>query len=134
MAKLTIVEGIGDVYAAKLQAAGIQTTEALLEAGKTPEGRKDLAEKAGIGETLILKWVNRVDMFRIKGVSEEYADLLEAAGVDTVPDLAPRNAENLYATLGQVNAQKNLVRRMPGQSQVADWIVQAQALPRIVTY
>lgn len=134
MAKLTIIEGVGDVYAEKLRAAGIATTEALLEAGKTPKGRKDLAAKAGIGDALILKWVNRVDLFRVKGVSEEYADLLEAAGVDTVPDLAQRNAENLYAKLGEVNAQKKLVRKMPGQSQVAGWITQAQALPRAVTY
>ena len=134
MAKLTVVEGIGDVYAEKLKAAGIQTTEALLEAGKTPKGRKDLAAKAGIGDVLILKWINRVDLFRIKGISEEYADLLEAAGVDTVPDLATRNAENLFAKLGEINAKKKLVRKMPGQSQVADWIVQAKALPRIVNY
>ena len=134
MAKLTIIEGIGDVYAEKLSAAGVKTTEALLEAGSTPKGRKDLAERAGIGDALILKWVNRVDLFRIKGVSEEYADLLESAGVDTVPDLAQRNAENLFAKLGEVNAQKSLVRKMPGQSQVTNWIAQAQALPRVVTY
>jgi predicted flap endonuclease-1-like 5' DNA nuclease len=134
MAKLTVVEGIGDVYAEKLKAAGIQTTEALLEAGKTPKGRKDLAAKAGIGDVLILKWINRVDLFRIKGISEEYADLLEAAGVDTVPDLATRNAENLFAKLGEINAKKKLVRKMPGQSQVTDWIAQAKALPRIVNY
>jgi predicted flap endonuclease-1-like 5' DNA nuclease len=134
MAKLTTVEGIGDVYAAKLQAAGIQTTEALLEAGKTPKGRKDLAAKAGIGDALILKWVNHVDLFRIKGISEEYADLLEAAGVDTVPELAQRSAENLFAKLGEVNAKKSLVRKVPGQSQVTDWIAQAKALPRLVLY
>jgi predicted flap endonuclease-1-like 5' DNA nuclease len=134
MAKLTIVEGIGDVYAEKLSAAGVKTTEALLEAGKTPKGRKDLAAKAGIGDALILEWVNRVDLFRIKGISEEYADLLEAAGVDTVPELAQRSAENLFAKLGETNAKKSLVRKMPGQSQVADWIAQAKALPRIVLY
>jgi predicted flap endonuclease-1-like 5' DNA nuclease len=134
MAKLTIIEGVGDVYAGKLNAAGVNTTEALLEAGSTPKGRKDLAGQTGISETLILKWVNRVDMFRIKGISEEYADLLEASGVDTVPDLARRNAENLYAKVVEVNAEKKLVRKMPGQSQVADWIAQASALPRVLTY
>jgi predicted flap endonuclease-1-like 5' DNA nuclease len=78
--------------------------------------------------------VNHVDLFRIKGVGEEYSDLLEEAGVDTVPELAQRNAENLYAKLGEVNKAKKLVRRLPAQSQVADWIEQAQNLPRVITY
>jgi predicted flap endonuclease-1-like 5' DNA nuclease len=134
MAKLTTIEGVGAVYAEKLQAAGVQTTEALLESGKTPKGRKDLAAKTGIGDALILKWINRVDLFRIKGIGEEYADLLEAAGVDTVPDLARRNAESLFAKLGEVNAEKKLVRKMPTLAQVSEWIAQAGALPRVVTY
>jgi predicted flap endonuclease-1-like 5' DNA nuclease len=134
MTKLTTIEGIGQVYAEKLQAEGIKTTEALLEAGKTPKGRQVLAEVTGIGNKLILKWVNRADLFRVKGISEEYADLLEAAGVDTVPDLARRNAENLYAKLAEVNAEKTLVRKLPGQAQVGDWIEQAKALPRVMTY
>ncbi len=134
MAKLTTIEGVGDVYAEKLKEAGIQTTEALLEAGKTPKGRKVLAETTGIGGALILKWINRVDLFRVKGISEEYADLLEAAGVDTIPDLARRNPENLHAKLGEVNAEKNLVRQLPALSQVSNWIAQANDLPRVVTY
>jgi predicted flap endonuclease-1-like 5' DNA nuclease len=134
MAKLTTIEGVGAVYAEKLQAAGVQTTEALLESGKTPKGRKDLAAKTGIGDALILKWINRVDLFRIKGIGEEYADLLEAAGVDTVPDLARRNAESLFAKLGEVNAEKKLVRKMPTLAQVSEWIAQAGALPRVITY
>jgi predicted flap endonuclease-1-like 5' DNA nuclease len=134
MAKLEIVEGIGDVYAAKLREAGIPTTEALLKAGATPQGRKELADKAGIGGKLILEWVNHVDLFRIKGVGEEYSDLLEEAGVDTVVELAQRNAANLYAKMGQVNAEKELVRRLPTLGQVSDWIEQAKALPRVLTY
>ncbi len=134
MTKLTTIEGVGDVYAQKLKEAGIVTTEALLEAGKTPAGRQALADKTEISGKRILEWVNRADLFRIKGISEEYADLLEAAGVDTVPELAQRNADNLFAKLGETNAAKKLVRRLPGQAQVKNWIEQAKALPRVVTY
>lgn len=134
MAKLLIVEGIGDVYAKKLEDAGISTTEALLEKGSTPKGRKDLAEETGISGKLILEWVNHADLFRIKGVGEEYSDLLEEAGVDTVPELAQRNAANLYAKIVEVNEAKEIVRRLPAQSQVAGWIEQAKALPRVINY
>ena len=105
-----------------------------MEKGSTPKGRKELSEASGISGKLILEWVNHVDLFRIKGVFEEYADLLEEAGVDTVPELAQRNAQNLYAKLVEVNKAKELVRRLPAQSQVSDWIEQAKALPRVITY
>jgi predicted flap endonuclease-1-like 5' DNA nuclease len=134
MTKLIAVEGIGDVYAARLKEVGINTVEAFLEAGKTPQGRKAIAAKTGISDVLILEWVNRVDLFRIKGVGEEYSDLLEAAGVDTVPELAQRNAENLHGALVAVNEEKKLVRQLPTLSQVSSWIQQAKALPRVVTY
>ncbi|TEU19271.1 MAG: DUF4332 domain-containing protein [Anaerolineales bacterium] len=134
MAKLTKVEGIGEFYARKLQEAGIGTTQALLQKGTSPQGRKDIAEKADISEKLILEWVNHVDLFRIKGVGEEYSDLLEEAGVDTVPELAQRNAENLYQKLVAVNQEKKLVRQLPTQAQVSDWIEQAKRLPRVITY
>jgi predicted flap endonuclease-1-like 5' DNA nuclease len=134
MTRLITIEGIGETYAQKLKEAGFTTTEAFLEKGATPQGRKALAEQTGISGKLILEWINRADLYRIKGVSEEYSDLLEAAGVDTVPELAQRNAENLYAKLGEVNAAKKLVRRLPTQSQVSNWIEQAKALPRVVTY
>ncbi len=134
MTKLINIEGIGEVYAGKLKKAGIETTEALLEKGSTPKGRKELAQATGIGDAWILKWVNRADLFRIKGIGEEYSDLLEAAGVDTVPELAQRNPENLFAKLGEVNAAKKLVRKLPAVSQVSDWIEQAKALPRVMTY
>ena len=134
MTNLLMIEGVGPKYAEKLKAAGIRSTEALLQAGITPKGRKDLAEKSGIGEALILEWVNHVDLFRIKGVGEEYSDLLEEAGVDTVPELAQRKAENLLEKMTQVNAQKKLVRRLPVLKQVASWIEQAKKLPRVITY
>jgi predicted flap endonuclease-1-like 5' DNA nuclease len=134
MAKLVIVEGIAEVYAQKLKDAGIATTEALLEAGATPKGRKEVAEKAGIGDALILEWVNHVDLFRIKGVGEEYADLLEEAGVDTVPELAQRKAEHLHAKVIEVNVEKKLVRKLPALSQITNWIEQAKTLPRVITY
>jgi predicted flap endonuclease-1-like 5' DNA nuclease len=134
MAKLTKVEGIGDVYSQKLAEAGIETTEELLEKGSTPQGRKAIAEATGISGTLILKWVNRVDLFRVKGIGEEYADLLEVAGVDTVPELAQRNAVNLYEKLKEVNAEKKLVRQLPGQSQVEAWVAAAKELPRAIHY
>lgn len=134
MAKLTMVEGIGGVYAQKLQEVGIQTTQALLENGATSQGRKEIAERSEISASLILEWVNHVDLFRINGVGEEYADLLEEAGVDTVPELAQRNPDNLYQKLVDVNLQKRLVRRLPNQSQVGDWVQQATRLPRVITY
>jgi predicted flap endonuclease-1-like 5' DNA nuclease len=113
---------------------GIRTTEALLKQGATAKGRAELAEQTDISERLILTWVNHVDLYRIKGVGGEYAELLEAAGVDTVPELAQRNAENLYQKLLAVNEEKNLVRRPPGQEQVGEWVEQAKKLPRVIEY
>ncbi|MBN1260946.1 MAG: DUF4332 domain-containing protein [Anaerolineae bacterium] len=134
MTKLTMIEGIGEAYAAKLKEAGITSTEDLLEKAATPKGRETLAEQSGIPEKLILKWANRADLFRITGIGEEYADLLEFAGVDTVPDLARRNVENLHAKLQEVNEARSLVRRLPSQPQVGGWINQAKELPRIMEY
>jgi len=134
MAKLTTVEGIGEIQAQKLIDAGIPTTQALLEAGRTPQGRKELAEKTGVGDERILDWVNRVDLFRVKGIGEEYSDLLEWAGVDTVPELAQRNPENLHQKLVEVNKEKELVRQVPRQNQVSDWVAQAKELPRAIDY
>ena len=134
MAKLVDVEGIGPKYADKLIKAGVGTTDALLKAGATPKGRKELAEKTGIGDALILKWVNHVDLYRVKGVGSEYSDLLEAAGVDTIPELAQRKAGNLIQKIVAVNLEKKLVRKLPVESQVADWIEQAKKLPRVINY
>ncbi len=134
MANLLEIEGVGEVYAQKLKAAGVGSTDALLKIGSTPKGRKDLAEKTGISDSLILEWVNHVDLFRIKGVGEEYADLLEEAGVDTVPELAQRKPENLLEKMTMVNQQKKLVRRLPVLSQVTDWVSQAKQMARVITY
>ena len=134
MAKIIDLEGVGPVYAEKLIAVGIKTVEALLKAGATPKGRQELAEKTGVSGTLILKWVNFADLYRIKGVGEEYSELLEAAGVDTVKELAQRNADNLYAKIVEVNQAKELVRQIPTSKQVASWVEQAKALPRAIEY
>lgn len=132
--RLTEIEGVGDVYAGRLAAVGIATTTDLLEMGSTPHGRTEIAAAADISEKLVLRWVNMVDLFRVKGIGQEYADLLEAAGVDTVPELAQRNADNLHARLLEVNEDKKLVRRPPSAADVSAWIAQAQALPRAISY
>jgi predicted flap endonuclease-1-like 5' DNA nuclease len=134
MAKLENIEGIGEIYAQKLREAGVGSVDALLKQGATPKGRKGIAEKSGISEKLVLEWVNHADLFRITGVGEEYADLLEEAGVDTVPELAQRNPENLHQKMLEVNREKRLVRRSPALTQVGDWVEQAKSLPRVVTY
>jgi predicted flap endonuclease-1-like 5' DNA nuclease len=134
MTKIIDIEGIGPVFAAKLQEIGIKSVEALLKAGAEPKGRQDLAEKSGISKDLILEWVNHADLYRIKGVAEEYSDLLEEAGVDTVVELATRNAGNLYKKILEVNEEKNLVRRPPSQKMVEGWVHQAKDLPRAVFY
>ena len=134
MAKLEMVEGIGQEYADKLRGAGVAPTEMLLEMGSTKKGREGLAEKSGISGKLILEWVNHADLFRISGVGEEYADLLEASGVDTVPELAQRRADNLHKKLAELNAEKKLVRQLPSENQVQGWIDQAKKLPRKILY
>ncbi|KJF86125.1 DUF4332 domain-containing protein [Photobacterium phosphoreum] len=134
MTKLVSIEGIGETYAAKLAAIEVTTIEQLLELGSKPSGRKMLAEKTEISSKLILKWLNRADLARIKGVSTQYADLLESAGVDTVPELAQRNAENLQTKMVEVNEAKALVRHLPPLSAVEDWISQAKLLPRAIDY
>lgn len=134
MSALVDIEGIGETYAAKLKEAGATTQEKLLEVGSTPKGRKELAAKTGISDALILKWVNHCDLARIKGIGGEYAELLEAAGVDTVPELANRKPDNLLAKMTEVNTAKKLVRNLPVLKQVEDWVAQAKALPRVVNY
>jgi len=134
MAKLSLIEGIGEAYEVKLNEAGIKSIEALLDACATKKGRDALAEKTGISDKLILKWANRADLDRINGVGSEYADLLEASGVDTVPELAQRKPENLHKKMLEVNEEKKLVRKMPTLKQVEDWVEQAGKLPRILNY
>ena len=129
------VEGIGATWAAKLTAAGVATTEALLERGAKPAGRQALADTTGISGKLILEWVNHVDLMRIKGVGSEYSDLLEAAGVDSPAELANRNAANLATTLAEVVAARpGIVRRTPGEDEISGWIAQSKDLPKIVEH
>jgi len=134
MTSIAKIEGIGNIYGQKLQEAGVKTVEKLLRRGATPAGREQLAVETGISKDLILEWVNHADLWRIKGVGEEYSDLLEEAGVDTVVELAQRRPENLYAKIKEVNMAKKLVRRLPTEAQVRDWIEQAKKLPRVVSY
>ena len=134
MAQIADIEGIGEAYAKTLAEKGVTTTEALLEKCATPADRQKLAAETNLSGKLILKWANRADLARIKGIGSEYADLLEAAGVDTVPDLARRNAGNLYQALVATNEEKKLVRKVPTENQVTDWVSQAKSLPRILAY
>jgi predicted flap endonuclease-1-like 5' DNA nuclease len=128
------IEGIAEATGAKLKAMGISTTEALLERGGTKKGREEIAQTTGISERSILRWVNHADLFRIKGVAGEYAELLEAAGVDSVRELAQRRADNLHQRLVETNEAKKLVRQVPSQRQVEDWIGQAKTLPGAVSH
>ncbi|MCS6995768.1 MAG: DUF4332 domain-containing protein [Casimicrobiaceae bacterium] len=132
--KIENVEGIGPVIGEKLRACGVKDTDTLLEMARTPKQREELAAKTGLSAAQILKFANMVDLYRIKGVGSEYAELLEAAGVDTVPELARRNAANLTKAMAEVNQSKQLVRRLPTESEVAGWIEQAKTLPRMLEY
>jgi predicted flap endonuclease-1-like 5' DNA nuclease len=134
MADVIAVEGIGEVYGKKLKEAGIPTSGKLLEQGSSRSGRQKIEDTTGISGSVVLRWVNHVDLFRIKGVQKQYAELLEAAGVDSVPELSHRVPANLLARMKEVNAEKHLVRKMPGLKQVTNWIDQAKGLPKIVTH
>jgi predicted flap endonuclease-1-like 5' DNA nuclease len=129
------VEGIGPIEAEKLALVGISTSEALLEKGAKRGDRAAIEKATGISETLILKWVNRVDLMRIKGVGSEYSDLLEAAGVDSPAELVQRNAANLATTFQEVDAARpNMVRRVPSEAEVAGWIAEAKSLTKVVEH
>ncbi|WP_319533682.1 DUF4332 domain-containing protein [uncultured Cohaesibacter sp.] len=128
------IEGIGPSYAEKLKNVGISNTKGYLERAKDPAGRKALEEETGIEHKRILKWANMADLMRIKGVGEEYSELLEAAGVDTVKELRNRNAENLTKAMQEANNEKKLVRQVPALSNVEKWVAEAKALPPMMTY
>ena len=132
--KIIDIQGVGDVYAQKLIAAGINTVEDLLEKGKTAKGRKELEAATEISGKLILTWVNHADLFRIKGIGPQFSELLEAAGVDTVKELATRRADNLAAKMLEVNEQKHLTKVVPTEKMLQDMIDQAKNLPGVVTY
>lgn len=132
--KVVDIEGIGKVYGEKLVSAGVTTTEDLLEKCGSPKDRKTISEAVGVETARVLKWANMADLFRIKGVSTQYAELLEAAGVDTVKELAQRNGDNLAAKMAEVNQEKKLTRAVPSASMVNEWVAQAKDLPRKITY
>lgn len=132
--KIIEIDGIGEVYADKLIAAGVKTTDELLEKAASKKGREALAEETGISEKLILKWANHADLFRIKGIAGQFAELLEAAGVDTVKELRHRVAANLHAKLVEVNEAKNLCNRVPAEAEIVKMIEQAKELEPKMTY
>lgn len=134
MTKLSTIEGIGPALTEQLEGAGVSSVESLLETGGTKEGRARIADASGLSEARILKLVNCADLMRIKGVGGEYAELLEAAGVDTAPELAQRNAANLQATMEKINNEKRLVRSVPSAKQVESWVEQAKKLPRAIEH
>jgi len=133
--KIDEIEGIGPVYAAKLGEAGVITTDDLLAKGASAAGRKALAEAADLTTGQLLKWVNHVDLMRLDGVGSEYADLLEAAGVDSCTELAQRNPANLAQTFAEIDAARpNWVRRVPGEATVIGWVQQAKSIEKVVTH
>jgi len=132
--KIEEIEGVGPAYAEKLATAGIATTDDLLDKCASKAGRSATADSTGLSEKLLLKWANMADLMRISGVGEEYSELLEVAGVDTVKELRNRNAENLAAKMAEVNEEKKLTRTVPSQSQVEKWIEQAKGLDPLITH
>ncbi len=134
MANVSKIKGMDKKIVKKLKAANITTVDGYLSACEQKKARKELANQTSIDEARILNWANRADLSRIKGVSTQYGDLLECAGVDTVPELAQRNATNLHAKMKEVNKQQNLVKKLPTTSQVEDWVAQAKKLPRAIQY
>ena len=134
MAAIDTIEGLGHKEATRLRKARVRTTEALLRTAATKRGRRELAATTDLPERDILEWVNRADLMRVKGVGEEYSDLLEEAGVDTIKELRRRNPRNLLSTMLEVNTKKRLVRRLPTEAMVARWVDHANTLDPIVKY
>ncbi len=132
MTRLKGIEGIGDEYSKRLKGVGILSVQALLDKGALAEGRHELSRSTGIPESQLLRWLNNADLFRVRGIGEEYAELLEIAGVDTVPELAMRNPENLHRMLINANETRKLVRQLPSLNQIKSWIEQAKQLPRVI--
>ncbi|MBI0583724.1 MAG: DUF4332 domain-containing protein, partial [Methanomassiliicoccus sp.] len=133
MTKMTGIKGIKPECIDRLSKAGIETLEKYLEVAGPTKGRDELAKKTGIKKEWLLEWANHADLFRIKGVASEYADLLEAAGVDSCAELAQRKAPNLTKKIEELNGQMKLVKRTPTEAMVEDWIAQAKKQPKVVT-
>ncbi|KAA0278636.1 MAG: DUF4332 domain-containing protein [Chloroflexi bacterium] len=131
---LVAIEGIGPVRAAKLNKAGVRGTFGLLKFGATRKGRQELAKATGFDSKTILEWVNRADLFRVKGIGTQYSDLLEAAGVDTAVELAKRNPKALLQALADANLKLNKVNQMPGLSNIEAWVKHAKSLKKVIEY
>lgn len=134
MAKVSEIEGVGPAYAEKLATAGVDTINELLSTAAAKKGRAELAEKTGISESHLLRWVNHADLMRIKGIGPQFSELLEAAGVDSVPELSHRNAANLHTKMVEVNEAKNLVNRVPSETELQGMIDEAKTLDKVVTH
>jgi predicted flap endonuclease-1-like 5' DNA nuclease len=132
--RITEIEGIGPSFREKLQGAQIGSTDDLLEQCGSKQGRKSVAEKTGIGEAQLLKWANMADLMRISGIAGQFAELLEAAGVDTVKELGTRNGENLSAAMTEINEQKKLAKASPSAGTVKGWITQAKEIKPRISY
>jgi uncharacterized membrane protein len=131
---LVYMQGVGEAYSQKLKDAGIANVEQLREKGATPKGREEIAKATGVSEKIVQRWVTMADLYRVKGIGKEYAELLEATGIDSVPELAQRSPGKLLGKMAVANEQKKMVRRMPVLSQVESWVGQAKSLPRIITF
>jgi hypothetical protein len=118
----------------RLKDIGIRTTDKFLESARTPRGRRLLSEQIGCDERRILRWANLVDRMRIKGIGEDYAGLLEAAGVDTVRELKYRNPQRLAQAMADVNKNRKLVRLLPSEKAVERWVEAARTLPLKISY
>ena len=131
---ITDIDGVDGEAAKTLKSAGIRSTERLLEAARTVKGRKALAEKTGFDEKQLLCWANVADRMRVRGISREYAELLQAAGVDTVKELKYRNPANLANAMAAANKKRKMVRMLPSEKVVCRWIESAKKLPLKITY
>ena len=132
--KLESIEGIGPAYAAELRKGGVESINSLLKKGATKNGRVEMAATTGLSEVRILEWVNRADLYRVKGIGGQYSDLLEQSGVDSVVELAQRNPKNLLVTIAETNERCHLVHKVPTEQQVKSWIKHAKTLKRVVEY
>lgn len=134
MASIAAIESMDRRDATKLRKAGVRTTDGLLKTAATRTGRRRLAKDADLTESEILAWVNRADLMRIKGIGSEYADLLEAAGVDTIRELRRRNPDRLLIVMTDLNLRRRLIRRLPTNGMVAGWIEAAKGIEPLVTH
>ncbi|MEJ2200053.1 MAG: DUF4332 domain-containing protein [Desulfuromonadaceae bacterium] len=134
MSRLKGIEGIGEDNSRLLKRAGIHSVQALLDRGATLQGRRDLSENTGISESQLLRWLNNADLFRIRGIGEEYSELLELAGVDRISELVLQQPAELHRSLIIANDKRQLVKQLPSLNQVKSWIEQAKQLPRIIQH